>query len=133
MKRIAIVEDEVFMREELSDILRKADYQVDEISEFENVAGQLLNLSPDLILLDLNLPETSGFQICREIKQKSSIPVLVLTSRSRLRDELHALDLGADEYLTKPFRKERLLARVSNVVKRYEGRSNLLEGCLKYF
>lgn len=128
MKRIAIVEDEVFMWEELSDMLRKADYQVDEINEFENVTGQLLNLSPDLILLDLNLPETSGFQICREIKQKSSIPVLVLTSRSRLRDELHALDLGADEYLTKPFRKERLLARVSNVVKRYEGRSNLLEG-----
>lgn len=128
MKRIAIVEDEFLMREELSDILRKADYQVDEIREFENVTGQLLNLSPDLILLDLNLPEASGFQICREIKQKSAIPVLVLTSRSRLRDELHALDLGADEYLTKPCRKERLLARVSNVIKRYEGRSNLLEG-----
>lgn len=128
MKRIAIVEDEVFMREELSDMLRKAEYQVDEISEFEDVAGQLLKLSPDLILLDLNLPEVSGFQICREIKQKSAIPVLVLTSRDQLRDELHALDLGADEYLTKPCRRERLLARVSNVLKRYEGRSNLLEG-----
>lgn len=128
MKRIAIVEDELFVREELSDILHKAEYQVQEIREFEDVAGQLLALSPDLILLDLNLPETSGFQICREIKQKSSIPVLVLTSRDQLRDELHALDLGADEYLTKPCRKERLLARVSNVLKRYEGRSNLLEG-----
>lgn len=128
MKRIAIVEDDLFMREELSDILRKAEYQVQEIRVFENVTGQLLELSPDLILLDLNLPETSGFQICREIKQKSSVPVLVLTSRDQLRDELHALDLGADEYLTKPCRKERLLARVSNVLKRYEGRSNLLEG-----
>lgn len=128
MKRIAVVEDEFFMREELSDMLRKAEYQVDEISEFEDVAKQLLELSPDLILLDLNLPGASGFQICREIKQKSPIPVLVLTSRDQLRDELHALDLGADEYLTKPCRKERLLARVSNVMKRYEGRSNLLEG-----
>ncbi len=128
MKRIAIVEDELLMREELSDILRKAEYQVDEISEFEDVTGQLLELSPDLILLDLNLPGTSGFQICREVKQKSAVPVLVLTSRDQLRDELHALDLGADEYLTKPCRKERLLARVSNVMKRYEGRSNLLEG-----
>lgn len=128
MKRIAIVEDDLFMREELSDILRKAEYQVQEIRVFENVTGQLLELSPDLILLDLNLPETSGFQICREIKQKSSVPVLVLTSRDQLRDELHALDLGADEYLTKPCRKERLLARISNVLKRYEGRSNLLEG-----
>ena len=128
MKRIAVVEDEFLMREELSDILRKAEYQVDEICVFEDVAEQLLELSPDLILLDLNLPGTSGFQICREVKQKSSIPVLVLTSRDQLRDELHALDLGADEYLTKPCRKERLLARVSNVMKRYEGRSNLLEG-----
>ncbi len=128
MKRIAIVEDDFLMREELSDMLRKADYQVEEIREFEDVTGQLLKLSPDLILLDLNLPGAGGFQICREIKQKASVPVLVLTSRDQLRDELHALDLGADEYLTKPCRKERLLARVSNVMKRYEGRANLLEG-----
>lgn len=128
MKHIAIAEDEFLMREELSVMLRKAGYQVSEISEFEDVTGQLLALSPDLILLDLNLPGTSGFQICREIKQTSSLPVLVLTSRDQLRDELHALDLGADEYLTKPCRKERLLARIFNVLKRYEGRSNLLEG-----
>ena len=128
MKRIAIVEDEFLMREELSSILRKADYHVDEITEFEDVTAKLLELSPDLILLDINLPGLSGYQICQEVKQKSSIPVLVLTSLDKLRDELHALDLGADEYLTKPCRKERLLARVSNVLKRYEGRSNLLEG-----
>lgn len=128
MKRIAIVEDELFMREELSDILHKAGYEVDEINNFKNVADTILTLSPDLILLDLNLPEASGFQICREIKQKSSLPVLVLTSRDQMRDELHALDLGADEYLTKPCRKERLLARISNVLKRYEGRTHLLEG-----
>lgn len=128
MKRIAIVEDELFMREELSDILHKADYEVEEISEFQDTAKQLLKILPDLVLLDLNLPESSGFQICRELKQKSGIPVLVLTSRDQLQDELHALDLGADEYLIKPCRKERLLARISNVLKRYEGRSNLLEG-----
>lgn len=128
MKRIAIVEDELFMREELSDILRKADYEVEEIREFQDAARTLLKLLPDLVLLDLNLPESSGFQICREMKQKSSIPVLVLTSRDQLQDELHALNLGADEYLIKPCRKERLLARISNVLKRYEGRPNLLEG-----
>lgn len=128
MKRIAIVEDEFLMREELSSMLRKADYHVDEITEFEDVTAKLLELSPDLILLDINLPGLSGYRICQEVKQKSSIPVLILTSLDKLRDELHALDLGADEYLTKPCRKERLLARVSNVLKRYEGRSNLLEG-----
>lgn len=128
MKRIAVVEDEQFMREELSDILQKAGYTVDEIDNFQNTAEALLKLSPDLVLLDLNLPQANGFQICRTLKQKSSIPVFVLTSRDQLRDELQALELGADEYLTKPCRKERLLARISNVMKRYEGRQNLLEG-----
>lgn len=128
MKHIVIVEDEIFMREELNDMLCKAGYKVDMVNSFENVTEQLLSLSPDLILLDLNLPCVSGFQICREIKQKSAIPVLVLTSRDQMKDELHALKLGADEYLTKPCRKERLLARVANVLKRYEGRANLLEG-----
>ena len=128
MKRIAVVEDEKLMREELVELLGKSGYEAVEICDFSNVAGQLITLSPDLVVLDLNLPGTGGFQICRDVKQKSSIPVLVLTSRDQMKDELHALDLGADEYLTKPCIRERLLARISNVLKRYEGRSNLLEG-----
>lgn len=128
MKHIAVVEDEDMMREELEAILQNAGYQTSGITDFENAAAAILAVSPDLVLLDLNLPGMGGFQICRELKQKSSIPVLVLTSRDQLQDELHALDLGADEFLTKPCRKERLLARVSNVLKRYEGRNNLLEG-----
>lgn len=128
MKHIAVVEDEDMMREELEAILQKAGYRTNGITDFENAAAAILAVSPDLVLLDLNLPGMGGFQICRELKQKSSIPVLVLTSRDQLQDELHALDLGADEFLTKPCRKERLLARVSNVLKRYEGRNNLLEG-----
>lgn len=128
MKHIAVVEDEALMREELADMLRRAGYTVTEVTDFVDVTGQLLALAPDLVLLDLNLPEVSGFQICRDIKQRSALPVLVLTSRDQLRDEVHALELGADEYLTKPYRKERLLARIGNVLKRYEGRPNLLEG-----
>lgn len=128
MKRIAIVEDEELVRDELGDMLRKAGYEVLEIRDFAEVAGQLLAQGPDLVLLDLNLPGESGFQICSGIKQKSAIPILVLTSRDQMRDELQALGLGADEFLTKPCRKERLLARIQNVLKRYEGRRNLLEG-----
>ena len=128
MKHIAVVEDEDMMREELEAILQKAGYQISGITDFENAEAAIFAVSPDLVLLDLNLPGMGGVQICRELKQKSSIPVLVLTSRDQLQDELHALDLGADEFLTKPCRKERLLARVSNVLKRYEGRNNLLEG-----
>lgn len=128
MKRIAVVEDEALMREELQNILEKAGYETEAVCDFTDPASYLLDRSPDLVLLDLNLPGTSGFQICREIKQKSAIPVLVLTSRDQMKDELTALNLGADEYLTKPCRRERLLARISNVLKRYEGRTNLLEG-----
>ncbi len=128
MKRIAIVEDEVYMREELCSMLEKAGYTALAVTAFADAAEQLTALAPDLVILDLNLPEISGFQICRDLKQKTFLPVLILTSRDQMTDELQALRLGADEYLTKPCRKERLLARIANILKRYEGRSNLLEG-----
>jgi DNA-binding response OmpR family regulator len=128
MKKIVIVEDEPFMREELEEIFQKAGYEVEAVTDFEHAPQKILNAAPGLVLLDLNLPGTSGFQICRELKKKNAIPVLVLTSRDQMRDELQALELGADEYLTKPCRKERLLARTLNLLRRYEGRTNLLEG-----
>lgn len=128
MKRITVVEDDELMRQELKELLRGAGYEVDCVEDFGDPAPALLRGAADLILLDLNLPGTSGFELCRQIKSRSAAPVLVLTSRDQLRDELHALELGADEYLTKPCRKERLLARISNVLKRYEGREHLLEG-----
>lgn len=109
-------------------MLEKAGYSVLEVTVFADAAEQITDLNPDLVILDLNLPQISGFQICRDIKQKTSIPVLVLTSRDQITDELQALQLGADEYLTKPCRKERFLARITNILKRYEGRTNLLEG-----
>ena len=128
MKRIAVVEDELYMREELCSLLRKAGYEALEITVFEDAAEQMTALAPVLVLLDINLPEISGFQICRDLKQKTAIPVLVLTSRDQMQDELQALRLGADEYLTKPCRGERLLARITNLLKRYECLANLLEG-----
>ena len=128
MKRIAVVEDEVYIREELCYMLQRDGYLAEAITEFEDAARLLAALRPDLVILDLNLPEISGFQICQELKNKTSIPVLVLTSRDQVKDELQAFHLGADEYLTKPCRKDRLLARVSNILKRYEGRTNLIEG-----
>ena len=88
MKRIAVVEDEVYMREELCDMLQKDGYLVEAITEFEDAARLLAALRPDLVILDLNLPEISGFQICQELKNKTAIPVLVLTSRDQVKDEL---------------------------------------------
>ena len=125
---VLIVEDDRNIAELLQMYLEKEGYAVTVAADGGQGLAKFRAIKPDLVLLDLNLPEVSGFQICRDIKQRSALPVLVLTSRDQLRDEVHALELGADEYLTKPYRKERLLARIGNVLKRYEGRPNLLEG-----
>lgn len=127
MKHILVIEDEPLIRDELIILLEKAGYQVGKITDFKETTKQVLEYETDLIILDLNLPGETGFQICKNLKAKGSMPILVLTSREQLKDEIYALKLGADEYLTKPFRKERLLARIENLLKRYEGRNNLLE------
>lgn len=127
MKRIIIVEDDKFMREELTSIFEKENYSVSCITSFLHTAEDILKETADLVLLDINLPLASGFEICRMVKRKSSIPILVLTSRDQLRDEIHALELGADEYITKPCHKERLLARVENILRRYEDRKQFIE------
>ena len=120
MAQIIVVEDDVYMREELIDVLEKAGYDAVPLLDFENAVSQIMSLSPDLILLDINLPFHSGFEICKEVKAKQLGTVLILTARDKLQDELHALGLGADDYLTKPCNTERLLARIKNLLRRKE-------------
>lgn len=127
VKKIVIVEDELFMREELQYILENEGYDTFCMTKFLNVAEAIIDASPDLVLLDLNLPGISGFEICKEIRHKSNVPILVLTGRDQMKDELHALDIGADEYINKPCRKERLLARITNLLRRLEDRKHFLE------
>jgi DNA-binding response OmpR family regulator len=126
--KIIIVEDDVWMREELMDILRKAGYEVSAITNFHDIAHQIATLAPDLVLLDINLPEQSGFAICKSLKSKGLGPILILTSRDKLQDELHGLHLGADDYLTKPCNRDRLLARIQNLLRRFEGQPGLIDG-----
>ena len=120
MRKIVIAEDETFMREELVLILERQGYETYALQAFDHTVDEIIRQEPELVLLDVNLPGTNGFDICRELKKSGIGPVLVLTSRDTLKDELHALGLGADEYLTKPCRKERLLARIENLLRRYE-------------
>ncbi|WP_061996966.1 response regulator transcription factor [Clostridium sp. ATCC 25772] len=127
MKKIVIVEDELFMREELQYILEKEGYDTFSIIKFSNVVDKIISASPDLVLLDLNLPEISGFEVCKGIRNKSNVPILVLTGRDQMKDELHALDIGADEYINKPCHKERLLARITNLLRRLEDRMHFVE------
>nr|WP_228006723.1 response regulator transcription factor [Brevibacillus borstelensis] len=126
--RITIVEDDPLMREELIDILQKAGYEVAAIADFQDIVAQIATLAPDLVLLDINLPGQSGFEICKSLKSQGTGPILILTSRDKLQDELHGLDLGADDYLTKPCNRDRLLARIQNLLRRFEGRPGLING-----
>lgn len=130
MARIMVVEDDVYMREELTDLLRKSGYETVALFDFENAISEIAEYSPDLVLLDINLPFHSGFEICKELKAKQIGTALVLTARDKLQDELHALGLGADDYLTKPCNMERLLARIKNLLRRKEEqiRQGLLDG-----
>ena len=128
MARITIVEDDAWMREELMDILQKAGYELRAIADFHEIVAQIAASAPDLVLLDINLPEQSGFEICKSLKSKGMGPILILTSRDRLQDELHGLHLGADDYLTKPCNQDRLLARIQNLLRRFAGQPGLIDG-----
>lgn len=128
MARIIIVEDDSWMREELIDILQKAGYEAAAITDFHDTAQQIAALAPDLVLLDINLPEQSGFDICRSLKSRGIGPILILTSRDKLQDELHGLHLGADDYLTKPCNRDRLLARIQNLLRRFESQPGWIDG-----
>lgn len=128
MKKIVVVEDDLFMREELKDVFQKAGYETSCVTNFNQTIEDIEKEEADLVLLDLQLPGRNGFEICQELKNHHSVPVLVLTSRDQLKDELHALKLGADEYLTKPCPSSRLLARTENLLKRFAGREGMLDG-----
>lgn len=124
MKKIMIIEDEVIIREELKSFLSKYNYEVIAPSDFENVIEFILNENPDLILLDINLPIFDGYYICREIRKTSDIPIIIVTSRDSDMDELMSMNLGADDFVSKPYNTQILLARIAALLKRSGGISN---------
>lgn len=118
MKRIFIVEDDRKIREELAAFLEKNGYVCSAPSVFENIIEAALLDMPDLILLDINLPVFDGYYICREIRSKSDTPIIVVTSRNTEMDELMSMNLGADDFITKPYNTHILLAHITSVLKR---------------
>lgn len=119
MLQIAIVEDDAYLREELVRIFRKKGHYSWGISEFTSVEEQLLEKKPDLVVLDVGLPGKSGYALCKTLKARASFPILILTARDTLSDELTALGLGADDFLTKPCHPDRLLARAERLLQTY--------------
>lgn len=115
---ILIIEDEPAIRQELKLLLENALYQVTALEDFEDAAKEALALDPDLVLLDLNLPGESGFDICTRIRFASEVPIIFVTSRTDSMDELTGLMKGGDDYITKPFQAPILLAHIAAVLKR---------------
>ncbi len=127
MFEIVVVEDDSYLRDELIHVFKKAGYPVYGITSFEHVEEELYERKPQLVILDVNLPGKSGYELCKNLKARASFPILILTARDTLSDELTALGLGADDFLTKPCHPDRLLARVERLLKTYDN----LKGMLK--
>ncbi len=129
MFRIMVVEDEEKIREELKNLLERYGYQVQALNDFHEAAGQIIAARPHLVLLDINLPEYDGYVLCRQIRQQSSVPIIMVTSRDSDVDELMSMNLGADDFITKPYHVQILLAHIQAILKRtyHEDQGRLLE------
>jgi len=118
MMRIFVVEDEEMIRRELKVLLENASYQVILAETFDRIPEQVDASRPDLVLLDVNLPGVSGFDICTGIRERQDVPIIFLTSRTDSMDELTGILKGGDDYITKPYQVPLLLARIAAVLKR---------------
>ncbi|HBJ2611710.1 TPA: response regulator transcription factor [Clostridium botulinum] len=121
MKKIVIIEDDEVIREELQNFLIKYGYEVKAPIDLNNIIKYVENEHANLILLDINLPLYDGYYICREIRKTSDVPIIIVTSRDSDVDELMSINLGADDFITKPYNTEILLARITNILKRTYG------------
>lgn len=118
MEKIIIVEDDKIIREELQSFLGRYGYEVVVPRELENIVEFIFKENSDLVLLDINLPIYDGYYICREIRKKSEVPIIIVTSRDSDMDELMSMNLGADDFVTKPYNTQILLARIAALLKR---------------
>lgn len=121
-KKIMIIEDDPVTRDELALVLDNEGYLVFPVSEFTDIPVRIRDAGPDLILLDLGLPNRDGFSLCADIRRTSDAPpVIFVTSQNSAMDELRALSLGGDDYITKPYHIPVLLARIKAVLRRSGG------------
>lgn len=118
MQRILIVEDDKKLRKELETFLTKHGFIAKGLEKFDNTIQDILNENADLILLDINLPYTDGEFVCKEVRKTSDVPIIMVTSRDNEIDELMSLNYGADQYVTKPYNIQILLAKINGLLKR---------------
>ena len=118
MFTIMIVDDNEQLQNEIGNLLIANRYSILKPTDFNKISQTVKDSSPDLILLDINLPNNDGFKICTEIRSFSNIPIIFITSRNTNIDELMAITLGGDDFITKPYNTQILLARINSLIKR---------------
>jgi DNA-binding response OmpR family regulator len=120
MTTILVVDDEPNILELAKLYLEQEGYRVEVVGNGNDALLKLNSVKPSLIILDLMLPDIDGFEVCRQIRKQSDVPILMLTARREDVDKIVGLELGADDYLTKPFNPRELVARVKAILRRYK-------------
>ena len=118
MSKILIVEDDKKLRQELETFLNKNGFEAKGLENFDNTIQDILEEKADLVLLDINFPYTYGEFVCKEVRKVSNVPIIMITSRDNEIDELMSLNYGADQYVTKPYNIQILLAKINGLLKR---------------
>ena len=124
MQKILIIEDDEKLREELETFLNRNGFIATSLKKFDNAVADILEIKADLLLIDINLPYTDGEFICKEIRKTSNVPIIMVTSRDNEMDELLSLNYGADQYVTKPYNIQILLAKIIGLLKRNQNAGN---------
>lgn len=127
MKKIMIVEDDEVIKDELSELLKNSSYLVESVKNFKKAKEEIFKYNPDLLLLDINIPYLNGELLLKEIRKESSVPVIMVTSKSGEIDEALSITYGADDYITKPYNPTILLLRIQNIFKRINQNNNALK------
>ena len=124
MKKILLVEDNDTIVMGLKYLLEKENFEVKAVKNLEETYKIAEKEKFNLYLLDINLPDGDGFSICSKLKEKEDVPIIFLTARDDEKDIVKGLDMGADDYITKPFRNRELISRINNVLRRYGKNDN---------
>jgi two-component system response regulator RegX3 len=126
MPRVLIIDDEAPLRQSLEFAFTRDGFEVASVPDATSALAELDRALPDVVILDVILPGRDGFDICREIRTRGDVPVVMLTARDQVSDRLRGFDIGADDYVTKPFNTRELVARVHSVLRRRERAERLL-------
>ncbi|MBU3218213.1 response regulator transcription factor [Clostridium estertheticum] len=130
MNKILVIEDDIKLSSFIKEFIEKYAYNVVLINDFNNIETEFFETKPDLILLDINLPYSDGFQLCRAFRRESDVPIIFISARSSEFEQIRGLEMGADDYIVKPFSFELLLAKIQVSFRRVRGEYNSSNGLL---